>query len=185
MTSGQDTSEYLDTLGLVKSYFVKFFQNFFQEKKIEKNRKNKMSGCTDAPEDEAISLFAGLLANPDVPLILFVSPSRITKNFPVHIVCSVIDKKFPVRHAFGRRKLHHAHPFRTPSPQYVGTKRHYRHHEPSLQLPFCIRSSQASFFCFFKKKAKEKRILSIQLLHPTSPGRGRWDSPFKTRRDSF
>ncbi len=27
-----------------------------------------MSGCTDVPEDEAISLFAGLLANPDVPL---------------------------------------------------------------------------------------------------------------------
>jgi hypothetical protein len=27
-----------------------------------------MSWYTDAPEDEAISLFAGLLANPDVPL---------------------------------------------------------------------------------------------------------------------
>ncbi len=27
-----------------------------------------MSWCTDAPEDEAICLFAGLLANPDVPL---------------------------------------------------------------------------------------------------------------------
>jgi hypothetical protein len=30
MTSGQDVSEYLDTLGLVKSYFFKFFENFFQ-----------------------------------------------------------------------------------------------------------------------------------------------------------
>ena len=30
-----------------------------------------MSWCTDAPEDEAISLFAGLLANPDVPLSLY------------------------------------------------------------------------------------------------------------------
>ncbi len=29
-----------------------------------------MSWCSDAPEDEAISLFAGLLANPDVPLRL-------------------------------------------------------------------------------------------------------------------
>jgi hypothetical protein len=29
-----------------------------------------MSWCTDAGEDEAISLFAGLLANPDVPLSL-------------------------------------------------------------------------------------------------------------------
>ena len=27
-----------------------------------------MSWCTDAREDEAIALFAGLLANPDVPL---------------------------------------------------------------------------------------------------------------------
>jgi hypothetical protein len=26
MTSGQDVSEYLDTLGLVKSYFFKFFE---------------------------------------------------------------------------------------------------------------------------------------------------------------
>jgi hypothetical protein len=59
MTSGQDVSEYLDTLGLVKSYFFKFFK---------KNRRKKKSWCTDAPEDEVISLFAGLLANPDVPL---------------------------------------------------------------------------------------------------------------------
>jgi hypothetical protein len=28
MTSGQDVSEYLDTLGLVKSYFFKFFEKF-------------------------------------------------------------------------------------------------------------------------------------------------------------
>ena len=66
MTSGQDVSEYLDTLGLVKSYFFKFFE----EKKIEKKSKKKMSWCSDAPEDEAISLFAGLLANPDVRLSL-------------------------------------------------------------------------------------------------------------------
>ncbi len=32
MTSGQDVSEYLDTLGLVISYFSKFFE----KKKIEK-----------------------------------------------------------------------------------------------------------------------------------------------------
>ena len=31
-----------------------------------------MSWCSDAPEDEVISLFAGLLANPDVPLSLYV-----------------------------------------------------------------------------------------------------------------
>ncbi len=30
MTSGQDVSEYLDTLGLVKSYFFKFFDNCFK-----------------------------------------------------------------------------------------------------------------------------------------------------------
>jgi hypothetical protein len=39
MTSGQDVSEYLDTLGLVKSNFSKFF-----EKKIEKNREKKCRG---------------------------------------------------------------------------------------------------------------------------------------------
>jgi hypothetical protein len=35
MTSGQDVSEYLDTLGLVKSYFFKFFEKK-NEGKIEK-----------------------------------------------------------------------------------------------------------------------------------------------------
>jgi hypothetical protein len=68
MTSGQDVSEYLDTLGLVKSYFFKFFE---KKEKIEK----KMSLCTDAPEDEVISLFAGLLPNPDVPLSLELQTS--------------------------------------------------------------------------------------------------------------
>ena len=57
MTSGRDVSEYLDTLGLVKS-------SFFEEKKIEK--KNVL--VLRRPEDEAICLFAGLLANPDMPL---------------------------------------------------------------------------------------------------------------------
>ena len=56
MTSGQDVSEYLDTLGLVKSYFFKFF-----EKKNEKKSKKKRSWCSDAPEDEVISLFTGFL----------------------------------------------------------------------------------------------------------------------------
>jgi hypothetical protein len=53
-------SEYLDTLGLVKSYFFKFF--------IEKKSRKKNVLVLRRPEDEAISLFAGLLANPDVPL---------------------------------------------------------------------------------------------------------------------
>jgi hypothetical protein len=30
MTSGQDVSEYLDTMGLVKSYFFMFLENFFR-----------------------------------------------------------------------------------------------------------------------------------------------------------
>jgi hypothetical protein len=67
MTSGQDVSEYLDTFGLVKSYFFKFFEKM-KLKKIEKKSKKKMSWCLDAPEDEAISLFPGLLANPDMRL---------------------------------------------------------------------------------------------------------------------
>jgi hypothetical protein len=81
MTSGQDVSEYLDTFGLVKSFFFKFFWRIFfkfLEKKNEKKSKKKMSWCTDAPEDEVISLFTGLLANPDVPLSpdLQFPPSR-------------------------------------------------------------------------------------------------------------
>ena len=65
MSSGQDVSEYLDILGLVKSYF----SSFFGEKKIKKNREFFFVWCSAyAPEDEAICLFAGLLANPDVPL---------------------------------------------------------------------------------------------------------------------
>jgi hypothetical protein len=67
MTSGQDVSEYLDTFGLVKSYFFKFFEKMQLKKKLKKNEK-KISWCSDVPEDEAISLFAGLLANPDMTL---------------------------------------------------------------------------------------------------------------------
>ena len=62
MTSGQDVSEFLDILGLVKSYF----SSFFGEKKL-KNREIFFCGAPDAPEDQAICLFAGLLANPDMP----------------------------------------------------------------------------------------------------------------------
>jgi hypothetical protein len=58
MTSGQDVSEFLDTLGLVKSYFSSF---------LEKKNQKKICGAPDAPEDQAICLFAGLLANPDMP----------------------------------------------------------------------------------------------------------------------
>jgi hypothetical protein len=83
MTSGQDVSEFLDILGLVKSYFFKFFEKM-QLKKIEKKSKKKMSWCSDAPEDEAISLFAGLLANPDMTLSLRepVHPKYSTCLFP-------------------------------------------------------------------------------------------------------
>jgi hypothetical protein len=56
-------SEFLDILGLVKSYFSRFFWR----KKIKKIE-IFFCGAPDAPEDEAICLFAGLLANPDMPL---------------------------------------------------------------------------------------------------------------------
>ena len=56
MTSGHDVSEYLDTLGLVKSFFK------FLGEKI-KSRK-KYLGPPTSPEDEVISLFGGLLTNP-------------------------------------------------------------------------------------------------------------------------
>ena len=63
MTSGHDVSECVGTLGLVKSYFFNIF-----EKKIKKIEKKKYLGAPTPPEDEAICLFAGLLANPDMVL---------------------------------------------------------------------------------------------------------------------
>jgi hypothetical protein len=68
MTSGQDVSEFLDILGLVKSYFSSFFG--------EKKSRIFVCGAPDAPEDQAICLFAGLLANPDMTLNQS-SPHRI------------------------------------------------------------------------------------------------------------
>jgi hypothetical protein len=62
MSSGQDVSEFLDILGLVKSYFSSFFE------KNTKNRDFFFCGAPDAPEDQAICLFAGFLANPDMAL---------------------------------------------------------------------------------------------------------------------
>ncbi len=64
ITSGHDVSEYLGTLGLVKSYFFKFFL----EKKTKSRKKNL--GVPSPPEDEEICLFAGLFANPDMVLRL-------------------------------------------------------------------------------------------------------------------
>jgi hypothetical protein len=40
-----------------------------------------MPWCSDAPEDEAISLFAGLLANPDVPLSPLITVNVIDYHF--------------------------------------------------------------------------------------------------------
>ena len=64
MTSGHDVSEYLGTLGLLKSYFFKFFF----EKKMKKMRKKNYLGAPTSPEDQVICLFAGLLANPEMVL---------------------------------------------------------------------------------------------------------------------
>jgi hypothetical protein len=61
MTSGQDVSEYLDTLGLFKSYFSKFLEK-------KKSRKKNVLVLRHTPEDQVICLFAGLLTNPDMPL---------------------------------------------------------------------------------------------------------------------
>ncbi len=49
MTSGQDVSEYLDTLGLVKSYFSSFLRK--KNKKIEKKK------CHGAPTPQRIRRF--------------------------------------------------------------------------------------------------------------------------------
>ncbi len=40
-----------------------------------------MSWCSDAPEDEAISLFTGLLANPDMTLNQGVNTDTTNKEF--------------------------------------------------------------------------------------------------------
>ncbi len=63
MTSGQDLSEYLDTLGL----FNHIFPSFFEKKKLKKLEKKNVF-VLRRPEDEVISLFEGLLADPDVSL---------------------------------------------------------------------------------------------------------------------
>jgi hypothetical protein len=63
MTSGQDVSDFLDILGLVKSYF----SSFFGENKIKKS--TIFFWCfSGRPEDQAICLFGGLLTKPDMPL---------------------------------------------------------------------------------------------------------------------
>ena len=61
-TEDDDGSEYLDTFGLVNHIF-----NFFEKTNEKKSRKKNL-GAPTPPEDEAICLFAGLLANPDMPL---------------------------------------------------------------------------------------------------------------------
>jgi hypothetical protein len=63
MTSGQDVSEYLDTLGLVKSHFSSFLRE--KNKKIEGK---KCLGAPTSPEDQVICLFGGFLPNPDMTL---------------------------------------------------------------------------------------------------------------------
>jgi hypothetical protein len=76
VTSGQDVSEFLDTLGIVKSYFLKFFDidvslvgdALRREKKKLKKSRIFFFGLR-RPEDEAIILFGGFLANPDMSLI--------------------------------------------------------------------------------------------------------------------
>jgi hypothetical protein len=52
MTSGEDVSEYLDTLGLVKSYFSKFF-----EKQMTKNRGKKCLGTQTSQRGSGDFLF--------------------------------------------------------------------------------------------------------------------------------
>jgi hypothetical protein len=49
MTSGQDVSEYLDTLGLVKSYFFKLFE--------KKNGKKSKKQCLGAQTPQRMRRF--------------------------------------------------------------------------------------------------------------------------------
>jgi hypothetical protein len=71
------------------------------------------------------------------PHSVLASPARIPTKIPRSFTRSAVETNSPFAHAFGRRKLHHAHPLWAPSPQYVGTKRH-KHHQLSLQLPSAV-----------------------------------------------
>jgi hypothetical protein len=75
MTSGQDVSEFLDILGLVKSYFLSFLGG-------KKNREFFF-----APEDQAICLFAGLLVNPDMALSHLSLYRFIKKKIYTNTLC--------------------------------------------------------------------------------------------------
>jgi hypothetical protein len=45
-----------------------------------------MCWCSDVPEDEAISLFAGLLANPDMTLSLCMKNSKVGGHVGVEVL---------------------------------------------------------------------------------------------------
>ncbi len=49
-----------------------------------------MSWCSDAPEDEAISLFAGLLANPDMTLSLIRTGANAVLDHEMKDMLSVV-----------------------------------------------------------------------------------------------
>jgi hypothetical protein len=80
MTSGQDVSEFLDILGLVKSYFLSFLGG-------KKNQDFFFCGVPDAPEDQAICLFAGLLVNPDMALSHLSLYRFIKKKIYTNTLC--------------------------------------------------------------------------------------------------
>ena len=90
MTSGDDVSEYLGTLGLLKSYLFKFFK-----KKSRKNREKKNVLVLPRPQrtvSQVICLFPGLFTNPDMSLSLLVlmnvcSQSEVKWTFPVGQFC--------------------------------------------------------------------------------------------------
>jgi hypothetical protein len=85
MTSGQDVSEYLDILGLVKSDF----SSFFCRKKIKKIKIFFLWCSADAPEDEVICLYGGFLPNPDVPL----SPNQCTIPLLYTVFSEILNAK--------------------------------------------------------------------------------------------
>jgi hypothetical protein len=72
-----------------RSSEIIFFQVFW-EKKIEKNRGKKCLGAPTPPENQTISLFAGLLTNLDMPLILTPSSSLIS-IFSSDVINSVVS----------------------------------------------------------------------------------------------
>ncbi len=71
-----------------KTVLNRMFSSFL-EKKLKKNREKKMSWCSDAPEDQSICLFAGLLVTLTCHLAIWSKFSLSKEAFPPELITSL------------------------------------------------------------------------------------------------